>query len=129
MKNTIDDATNAEWREADKANQAAGVEVVPEQSPMQVVAAVATGSRPLWNRELSALADEWDKHAWSLKEDEVRLRGVRSPQAEQFYARWAVHRNCAEELRRKLASLNKREPVSNNSDHQRAARAQNEPNP
>lgn len=81
--------------------------------PVPVVAAVATGSSPGWNRELSALADEWDKHAWSLKEDEVRLRGEKSPLAEQFYARWAVHRNCAEDLRRKLASLNKRQPESN----------------
>lgn len=57
MKSTIDDATNAEWREADKSNQAAIVEVVPEQPPMQGVAAVATGSADGFLRLLAGVVE------------------------------------------------------------------------
>ena len=67
MKNTIDDATNAEWREADKANQAASVEVVPEQPPMQVVAAVATGSDAFGETADSEIVEHMNKFLDELK--------------------------------------------------------------
>ena len=111
MKNTIDDATNAEWREADKANHAASVEVVPEQPPMQVVAAVATGSGWVSAGLLLQLARAWDrtankeKHEAELCRDHTNMVG--------HFAIHGAYKTASQELRLLVEDASVRQPTPN----------------
>lgn len=98
MKNTIDDATNAEWREAHKANQAASVEVVPEQPPMQVVAAVATGSGAVSSADVLEIA---------------RLLEMQACDKDQTPADAGLLMYCTEVLRQHAAAMTERQPLPN----------------
>lgn len=111
MKRTIDDATNADWRELDKAIQRANADMPREWSPMQGVAAVATGWVPAsivheqlvrWNRE----RQDW--------EESGRVLAPMDPAAsERCWARAELMRRMITQLEARMARESKRQPAPN----------------
>ena len=96
-------------------DRAQSVEQMPESREMQVVAAVTTGSLPVWWRELFPLIEKWEEKAKGYANDAKyhEYRGS-SELRREYNALWSAHKSCAEELRRQMAAAIKRQPEENN---------------
>lgn len=102
---------------AHKTPNAKSVEQIPESREMQVVAAVTTGSLPVWSARLMALADTWDDRAGHdiLEADWLRTRDSR--RSAEYRDRAILYRSVAKELRTEIAAASVRQPEENNGDH------------